>query len=216
MKKYTYLLTLLLLLSFTLGAQQSLHRYWNLEGQPVSKAEQRMIFDQDRGNIISVAIDNGGLVVEHRLVPRWKKGQLSAAQNQAMKSYLNQQQALPLPAKYQAVILFYPGKDRSNSTGLATRNSYAKLYDRFERKLKRLKTAFPFYIYKNDNGLERQSKNRDWRKDADHLVEQTFFKYHYPGGSYAVIDEQGNFNAFYGEYMLSSVVKTTRKMKAVN
>ncbi|MFT5997834.1 MAG: hypothetical protein ACI81P_000279 [Neolewinella sp.] len=215
MRNYTYLLALLLCLSFTLDAQESLHRYWNLDGQPISKTEQRMIFDQDRGNIISVAIDSVDWV-EHRLVPRWEKGQLSAEQNQALKNYLNHQREAPLPGKYQAAVIFYPGKDRSNSTGLATRNSYARLYDRFEKKLKRLKTAYPFYIYKNKEGLERQSKDRDWRKDADQLIEQTFFKFHYPGGSYVVVDEQGHFSAFYGEYMISSVIETARKMKTKN
>lgn len=215
MRNYIYLLSLLLCLSFTLAAQQAEHRYLDRDGQVVSKTEQRMIFDKDRGNIISVAIDSVDWV-EHRLVPRWEKGQLSAAQNQAVKSYLNQQQKETLPAKYQAVILFYPGKDRSNSTGTFTRDSYAKLYDRFERKLKKLKTAVPFYIYKDDSGLERQSKNRDWREDAAQLIEQTFFKYHYPGGSYVVLDEHGRFSTYYGEYMITDVVKTARKMKAMH
>lgn len=215
MRNYTYLLSLLLCLSFTLTAQQVEHRYLDQDGQNVSKAEQRMIFDKDRGNIISVAIDSVDWV-KHRLVPRWEKGQLSAAQNQAVRSYLNQQREMSLPAKYQAVILFYPGKDRSNSTGIFTQKSYAKLYDRFERKLKKLKTAVPFYIYKDDSGLERQSKNRDWREDTAQLIEQTFFKYHYLGGSYVVLDEQGRFSAYYGEYMISSVVKTAREVKAMH
>ena len=211
MNNYTYLLTLFLSISFALKAQQVDHRYFDREGQLVSKQEQRIIFNQDRGGIISVAIDSSAWV-EHRMVPRWKDSQLSAKENEALKKFLEQQSAKPLPKQYEAVILFYPGKDASNSTGSFTQNDYARMYDRFERKLKRLKTAFPFYIYKNDVGLERQSKNRNWQPDTDQLVEQTFFKYHYSGGSYAVVDEQGNFKAFFGEYPIGAVVKIAKKM----
>ena len=215
MRNYIYLSALLLCLSFALEAQKNEHLYLDLNGQPVSKAAQRAIFDQDRGNIISVAID-GVDWIEHRLVPRWEKGQLSEAQNKALRNYLEKQRTSPLPDQYQAVIIFYPGKDDNNSSGTATQDSYARMYDKFEKKLSRLKTAFPFYIYKDKKGLKRQSKNRDWREDTGQLIEQTFFKYHYPGGSYVVVDEKGNFNAYYGEYMIDSAVEAARNLKATN
>lgn len=201
--------------SFALTAQEINHRYYDQKGKQITKSAQRQLFNLNRGGIISVPIDKEDWV-EHRLVPRSKQGTLSEDQNLLLKEYLTQLYSNPLPQQYEAVIRFYPGKDATNSTGSATQNDYARIYNRLERKFRKWKTPLPFYVFKSAEGIERQSKDRHWQQDPDNFMEKTFFPYHYRGSSYVIVDNKGRFKAYFGESTTKGLLETVRQVRRKN
>lgn len=215
MKNATYLFFSFFLSSFFLVAQETEHQYFDQQGERITKSEQQQLFNQQRGKIISVAIENGDRV-EHRLVPRSKQGTLSEDQNLLLKECLTQLYSNPLPQQYEAVIRFYPGKDATNSTGSATQNDYARIYNRLERKFRKWKTPLPFYVFKSAEGIERQSKDRHWQQDPDNFMEKTFFPYHYRGSSYVIVDNKGRFKAYFGESTTKGLLETVRQVRQKN
>jgi len=186
--------------------------YFDQNGQAVSKEKQREIFDRNRGKLITATITNADSI-EYRLVPRKEAGKISPEDNQAVAIYLNGLAEGRLPAEYLAAIVYYPGKDLCNSTGNATRETRDVWYDEMEAKLAAIDKTFVFYVYKNDEGLERRTLNRDWNQDGNRLIEQTFFKHHYPCSSFTVVDQDGNYRSYFGAFVKEEVAKTARAVK---
>jgi hypothetical protein len=95
------------------------------------------------------------------------------------------------------IIVYYPGEDPCNSSGSPDRTiAKHKETERSARQIAKTKT---FYIYKDSKGLERYN-GLAWLKDPENLIEQLFFKYHYPCGSFAVISKTGEYISYFGEY----------------
>ena len=191
-------------------SSQKSSQYLDQNGKEITEEKQRAIFNRNRGGLISATISEGDSI-KYQLVPRQEEGRLTPDVNQDLAVYLATIAPAALPKKYLAVIIYYPGKDENNSSGTATRKSYAKWYNAMESKLAKIDGAVPFYVYKDDEGLERQTLGRNWHADRDQLIENTFFKYHYPGGSYTVVDALGNYRSYFGEYSKESVVKTAQQ-----
>lgn len=98
------------------------------------------------------------------------------------------------------VIIYYPGKDPCNSGGMVTKSSRKEWYRELEEKLFQIAQSKPIYIYKNQEGIEKYEGIMKWYKDSDGIIENLFFKYHYPCGSFVVISKAGKFISYFGEY----------------
>ena len=112
------------------------------------------------------------------------------------------------------VVIFYPGKDECNSTGLNEGNT--KFYQKDHKWLQRNITSKggygPTYLYRNPAGLEKYAGIMTWYADPEGLFEKTFFKFPYPCRSFVVIDPDGNYRAILGEFPNSQIVVALKKL----
>lgn len=97
------------------------------------------------------------------------------------------------------IIIFYPGKDRCNSSGTTTDKILFLAFKEREEKVNKIRSSNFIYVYKNTKGI-KAIKTIAWRKDPKNIIENTFFNYHYPCSSYAIlyknkyIDHLGEFS----------------------
>ncbi|MAX71864.1 MAG: hypothetical protein CMC76_12335 [Flavobacteriaceae bacterium] len=104
------------------------------------------------------------------------------------------------------VIIYYPGKDKCNSSGKATRRSLRSWYNQMEKGISKIKESNILYIYKNTNGLYgRNDAYKEWIEDPEQTIENAFFKRHYPCSSFVVISEDGNFISHFGELIKDDI-----------
>lgn len=213
MKRLNYLIILLFLVTFSCSSvpKDSVIKL-NKIGQPLTQEQQLSIFNKNRGGLIPVTAIEGDAVT-YLVVPRKASGKLSPDTHERVQSYLTQYIQGGLPDDYLAVIIYYPGKDQYNSSGTWTRERYALEYDQLEARLSKSGVSKVFYVFKDNEGLSRQSLNRDWIKDEDQLIEKTFFAYHYPSGSYTIVDHSGKYMSYFGEYSLQEVPDMIKAMK---
>lgn len=111
------------------------------------------------------------------------------------------------------VIIYYPGKDRCNSSGLATKSSARVWNRRLKKRLYKITGTEPVYIYKNKEGLEKYDGIVTWHKDPNGIIEKTFFKYHYPCQSFVAISKEGNFISLFGEFSKEDVWKAAEVLE---
>lgn len=111
------------------------------------------------------------------------------------------------------VVIYYPGKDECNSTGL-TNNA-----EGFESNKKAIlkystkhNTADPQFVYGNPHGLEKYQGIIEWIPDPDAIFKQNFFQFPYPCGSFVVISPEGNYRAILGGYPVSQIDVALKKL----
>ena len=85
-------------------------------------------------------------------------------------------------------------------------------FNAYLRKVRSLKNAAQVFLYASPQGLDKYKDVIDWFPDPGHLIQNTFFKHHYPCGSYVIINPNGDYYAYYGEYALDDVIVNARKM----
>lgn len=112
------------------------------------------------------------------------------------------------------VVVFYPGKDECNSTGLTEGNTkfYEKDHKWLQKNIASKGGYGPIYLYKNPAGLEKYAGIMTWKADPEGLFEQSFFKFPYPCRSFVVIDPQGNYRAILGEFPNSQIPAALKKL----
>jgi hypothetical protein len=112
------------------------------------------------------------------------------------------------------VVIFYPGKDECNSTGLNEGNTkfYQKDHKWLQKNIVSKGGYGPTYLYRNPAGLEKYAGIMTWHADPEGLFEKTFFKFPYPCRSFVVIDPDGNYRAILGEFPNSQIVVALKKL----
>ena len=110
------------------------------------------------------------------------------------------------------VIVYYPGKDRCNSSGLATTESRKIWYKQLEDGIYEIAQTKPIYIYKDNDGLKKYDGVMNWHKDPEGTIERMFFEYHYPCSSFVVISKDGNYISYFGEFGKDYVWEATQLM----
>ncbi|OYU83681.1 MAG: hypothetical protein CFE24_10155 [Flavobacterium sp. BFFFF2] len=98
------------------------------------------------------------------------------------------------------IVIFYPGKDKCNATGSATKSEYKQWHRDLENKTQELAQVKPVYLFKNTSGLETYRSVLNWKKDPENIIESTFFELHYPCSSYVILMPTGKFIVYYGEF----------------
>lgn len=113
----------------------------------------------------------------------------------------------------QLIVIFYPGKDECNSTGLANNaEGFRSKKNAIEKYAKKHETAAPQYLYGNPHGLEKYEGIIEWKADPDGVFQKNFFQFPYPCGSFVVIDPKGNYRAILGEYPVSQIDVALKKL----
>jgi hypothetical protein len=111
------------------------------------------------------------------------------------------------------IVIYYPGKDECNSTGLS--NNPQGFLARKKAILKyaeKNQAAQPKFIYGNPHGLEKYQGIIEWIPDPEGIFQQYFFQFPYPCGSFVVIHPKGNYRAILGEYPVSQIDVALKKL----
>lgn len=137
-------------------------------------------------------------------VERIKKGKISKEQLNSIKKELIKDGNQILFENDIIIINYYPGKDKCNSGG--NKSLVRKDYRLFLRRLKKLENVKQFFVYKTLNGTKAYGKKLHWISDSTKNIENTFFKIHYPCGSFVIIDENGNYYSTRGEYNIEKII----------
>ena len=109
------------------------------------------------------------------------------------------------------VIIYYPGKDNCNGM---ERNSTWNIFDNdYIITLNKITNYNHFWIYKDDENLKYyHPKQVKWEKDTNQFIEKTFFEFHYPCFSTVVIDKNGNYISYFGEFGKSTIWDITKEL----
>ncbi|MBB4805822.1 hypothetical protein HNP38_001094 [Chryseobacterium defluvii] len=111
---------------------------------------------------------------------------------------LNASLGLKLKEDRPVIIIYHPGKDRCNSTGTSTPESAFLWFKELEKKANKIQKSEFIHIYKDKKGVKTINKIK-WHKDPRNIIENTFFKYHYPCSSYVIL-YKNKYTSYFGEF----------------
>ncbi|MBA9079616.1 hypothetical protein [Rufibacter quisquiliarum] len=110
------------------------------------------------------------------------------------------------------VIIYYPGKDACNSSGSGSAANVSPQKDELTRRTQKIANVNPVRIYRTYAGLENKRSGATWHKDPEQVIEKTFFKYHYPCGSYVILAPNGKYISYFGEFMQEQLLKELKEI----
>ena len=195
------------LFSVRLSAQKPA-KYYDAAGKELSKAEFDHI--ERTQNYLGVIVDSTANA--HQLVWREEWGVLPYAED--IYSKLETATGKSMDRNKYLLILYYPGKDRCNSSGLATPDDYAHNDSELTRHLQKTAPTQVVHIYKDSKGLKKLYGNLSKHyQDPETLIERTFFKYHYPCSSYVIIRPDGAYGSYFGEYAYEDILERAKALK---
>ena len=194
------------LLTSTLASAQDI-KFYDVDGRELNR-ETFLKKTIDTRQYLGISFQDGRTTIS-KLIRREKIGKLTTDSTKLVYNVLEQSTGSQLNGKL-LTLNYHPGPDPCNSTGTFDKGF---LREKFNTYLKRVRSiSAQFFIYSNSQGLERYEGIIDWLPDPGHLIQNTFFKHHYPCGSYVIINPNGDYYAYYGEYSLDHVIKNARKM----
>ncbi len=201
-----YIIIFCLLISSCLFSQEKKITYLNENYQKIDKTE--FAKGKYSGEYLDLYFENDSLI-ECLLVRRKPIGKLNKNQLDELKKSLSIKDEI---GEKLIVIIYYPGRDKCN---YKERNSTWNVFDRdYLKKLNKISDISHHWVYKNDENLKYYyPKKIVWKKDNNELIENMFFKYHYPCFSCVIIDSKGNFIANYGEFGKQTVWEISNELK---
>lgn len=110
---------------------------------------------------------------------------------------------IKLEKNQPTIITFHPGKDYCNSSGTSTATSQYLWHKEKEELLDKIKKSNFLYVYKNNTNIKTIKKLK-WFKDPKNIIENTFFRYHYPCSSYVII-YNNKYRSYFGEFSQTQV-----------
>lgn len=203
MKRFLFNLMVIALMGFahvtfaqneTSYPRNSEMRYFDENYQPISQE----VFDQKKWD--HGLLDLEGDSINHMiLVHRVNRGTIE--DRLALDSVLFLATKQEIDPHKPLVIIYYPGKDRCNSSGMATRKSTRRWYEILEKRTNNKAASNFVYLYKDSTGLYgRNDGYKSWHKDHRRIIENMFFKRHYPCYSFVVISEKGEYLSYFGGF----------------
>ncbi|MCF1191198.1 hypothetical protein LRR18_06330 [Mangrovimonas sp. AS39] len=133
-----------------------------------------------------------------KVYPAERFGQLNRS---IIDSVLQQNGNIRIDSHKPLVIIYYPGKDKCNSSGTSTRQSTEVWYNQMEIGINKIKPSNILYVYKDSTGLfQRNDGFKDWKKDPNEIIEKTFFKEHPPCSGYVLVSDTGRYISCLAEF----------------
>lgn len=167
--------------------------YYDTNGKEISKRK----FEKKRNTykVLDIVLDS---LKEKRLIERYEIGKLKNVNT--VYKFLSSELNISLDTTQSLVIIYYPGVDRCNSSGNATKESNKKRFEKMEVKLKKFTSNSVLYMVKQNEPIFKTEVLVPWLYDPKGLIEKYFFKHHYPCKSYVVINPYGVYKSYFGEY----------------
>lgn len=180
-------------------------RYFDENNVEISKSKFNRIRSTNK------LLDIPGDSVNHKkLTLREKRGKIN--DRKSLELLLEKATDRELDSDKPIVIIYYPGKDRCNSSGTTNTEWIKSWYGQLEDGLNQVAQVKPLYIFKGNDGLEKYNGILNWKKDPEKTIERLFFEYHYPCSSFVVISKNGDYISYFGEFGKEYVWETTQIM----
>lgn len=180
-------------------------KYFDENNVEISKSKFKRI--RSTNKLLDIPGDSAN---HKKLILREKSGEIT--NRVLLESLLEKETNQEIDSTKPIVIIYYPGKDPCNSSGSATKESRKVWFAQLEDGINQIAQTKPIYIYKNNDGLEKQDGGLIWHKDPEGTVERLFFEYHYPCSSFVVISKDGNYISYFGEFAKDYVWEATQRM----
>lgn len=152
----------------------------------------------------------GDSVNHKKLTLREKRGKIN--DRKSLELLLEKATDRELDSDKPIVIIYYPGKDRCNSSGTTNTEWIKSWYGQLEDGLNQVAEVKPLYIFKDNDGLEKYNGILNWKKDPEKTIERLFFEYHYPCSSFVVISKNGDYISYFGEFGKEYIWEATQIM----
>jgi hypothetical protein len=188
-KTILFLLPILFVSLFGNAQQVEKTKYFDTENKQITEKEFKQL--RSTNKVLDIVGDSTN---HKKLINREGSGKIEI--NKLVLA-LENATSTKIDSNTTIIIVYYPGEDPCNSSG-NTDGVIAK-HKETERSAKQLAKTKTLYIYKDLKGLERYD-GLSWVKDPEGLIEQSFFKHHYPCGSFVVISKTGEYISYFGEY----------------
>ena len=180
-------------------------RYFDENNVEISKSKFNRIRSTNK------LLDITGDSVNHKkLTLREKRGKIN--DRKSLELLLEKATDRELDSDKPIVIIYYPGKDRCNSSGTTNTEWIKSWYGQLEDGLNQVAEVKPLYIFKDNDGLEKYNGILNWKKDPEKTIERLFFEYHYPCSSFVVISKNGDYISYFGEFGKEYVWEATQLM----
>lgn len=125
-------------------------------------------------------------------------------------NFINTNLQLDLDVNKPLVIVYYPGNDPCNSSGTVTPSSQHYWYKELIKKSNKITSTNFLFIYKSKDGL-KYTKKDIWYQDPNGMIENKFFKYHYPCNSYTIIFKD-TYISYFGEFSKENVLDDLKRI----
>lgn len=180
-------------------------RYFDENNVEISKSKFNRIRSTNK------LLDIPGDSINHKkLTLREKRGKIN--DRKSLELLLEKATDRELDSDKPIVIIYYPGKDRCNSSGTTNTEWIKNWYGQLEDGLNQVAEVKPLYIFKDNDGLEKYNGILNWKKDPEKTIERLFFEYHYPCSSFVVISKNGDYISYFGEFGKEYVWEATQIM----
>ena len=180
-------------------------RYFDENNVEISKSKFNRIRSTNK------LLDIPGDSINHKkLTLREKRGKIN--DRKSLELLLEKATDRGLDSDKPIVIIYYPGKDRCNSSGTTNTEWIKSWYGQLEDGLNQVAEVKPLYIFKDNDGLEKYNGILNWKKDPEKTIERLFFEYHYPCSSFVVISKNGDYISYFGEFGKEYVWEATQIM----
>lgn len=212
MKKYAFIIVFLVA-NFA-SSQNKKTYYYDVNHQEIPEelfhSKKRSGYGYDYIHSIYIEKDTCIIALLHT---RFKYGKLKISQLDSLKIHLEElttnKKILP---KDFIVINYFECNDEEPCTSKRD-YSYWSVYDNnYLKKLKKIIPFSQFWVFKTKEDFEGHSKKIKKVVDENGLIKSLFFQYYIPYGSFVIINPEGNYLAFYGEYGKSSVWEIAKEM----
>ena len=180
-------------------------RYFDENNVEISKSKFNRIRSTNK------LLDIPGDSINHKkLTLREKRGKIN--DRKSLELMLEKATNLELDSDKPIVIIYYPGKDRCNSSGTTDKEWIKSWYGQLEDELNQVAEIKPLYIFKDNEGLEKYDGILNWHKDPEKTIERLFFEHHYPCSSFVAISKNGDYISYFGEFGKEYVWEATQIM----
>jgi hypothetical protein len=204
MKKPLFLSIIIGILIFSCSSTKGI-KYFDENNIEISKSKFKKIRSTNR------LLDIPGDSINHKkLIEREKQGQIK--NRDILISLLEMELNKKIDTTKPVVIIYYPGMDPCNLSSYYDIDLAKIRQDNFELRLNNLANVEPIYIYKDNEGLKNKYGYEKWHKDPENVVEQLFFRYHYPCQSFVVISKNGKYRSYFGEYGVDYLLAVVQYM----
>ncbi|WP_426429424.1 hypothetical protein ACPX19_07660 [Winogradskyella sp. HB-48] len=207
--KKIFLSLIIFVLTYTCSTykiENKSNRYFDDKNVEINKVE----FKKKLSSLEYLGIE-GDSINHRRLIKRENYGEIS--NKKVLLKLLKETVNSELDSTKPIVIIYYPGKDKCNSTGGFTSKLWVENWRHdLENGINQIAQVKPLYIYKTPEGLEKHKNIIKWYEDPENTIEKLFFKHHYPCGSFVVISKNGDYISYLGEYPKEYVWAATKLM----
>ncbi len=181
--------------------------YLNDNLKNISKSEFN---ETTKEHTYNLKFDLDTLIVNVKVL-RVKKGKISTQKLDSIKANLSESSGKEINENSIIIINYFPGLDKCNS---GSGSSFLReKYSRYLRKINKNENVSQFFVYKTIEGTKKYGRKLKWFSDIGNLIERTFFPIHYNCGSFALIDEKGNYYLTKGEYDIEKIIDLIKDKK---